>query len=208
MADTLSVARILLALAVAWCGAAGQGRLALFAVVTAAITDVFDGRIARRRGASRFGPRLDAFADAALLTATAGALVMLHPAVLRDRWALLLIAAAFYGAGTTATWLATRRFVDPDQLTAKLAGAALYAFALFTLATGVYEPVLLAIAAGTLVVACLDAILRAIPTIHASWMANRQRSHAPHAEKLVVSNGAPMTSMATARTPSTTRVRP
>ena len=208
MADSLSVARILLAVAVAWCGAAGQGHLALVAVVTAAITDLSDGRIARRRGASRLGPQIDAVADAALLVSTAAALVMLHPTLIRDQWVLLLIAATVYAAGTTATWLGTRRFVDPDQLTGKLAGAALYAFALFTLATGVYEPVLLAMAAVTLVVSSFEAILRAIPTIQASWIASRQRSHAPHAEKLVARSAAAITSMATASTPGTTENRP
>ena len=200
MADSLSLARLALAVFVFWFGAAGQGHLALTAIALAAATDVLDGRVARRRGASRHGRQLDAVADAVLLVATAAALAMLHPEMVRDQW--ILLAVAF------ASWLATRHLVDPRQLTPKLAGGALYAFALFTLATGVYAPVLLAIAAGTLVLASAEAALKAISTTQTSWTASKHRSHAPQAEKGVASNGTATASVATSARPSPTDSRP
>lgn len=200
MADSLSVARLALAAFVVWFGAAGQGHLALTAVVLAATTDVLDGRVARRRGASRVGRRLDALADAVLLVATAAALAMLHPEIVRDQW--ILMAVAF------ASWMATRHLVDPRQLTSKLAGGALYAFALFTLATGAYVPALLAIAAGTLVLASAEAALRAISTTQTSWTVSNDRSHAPHAENGVASNGTATARVISSTRPSRTESRP
>jgi phosphatidylglycerophosphate synthase len=207
VADTLSLARMVLAVAVAWCGLADQGRLALAALVTAAVTDILDGRFARRRGATRFGLHLDAAADTTLLAATAAALLVLHPAIL-DLAVLLLAAGLVYATGATAGWLATRRLVDPAQLTAKLAGGALYAFALLTLATGDYEPGLLTIAVAALGVASVETILKAIRIIHVSWTASRHRSHAPQEEKLVASSAAAATSIATSTAPRPVETRP
>jgi phosphatidylglycerophosphate synthase len=198
---------VVLAVAVPWCGLAGQGRLALAALAAAAVTDVLDGRFARRRGATRLGPHLDAAADTTLLAATAAALVALHPAIL-DLAGLLLAGGVLYVTGAAAGWLATRRLVDPAQLTAKLAGGALYGFALFTLATGDYEPGLLAIAVAALGVASVETILKAIRIIHASWTASRHRSHAPQEAKLVASSAAAATSIVTSTTPRPTETRP
>ena len=208
MADTFSGARIALAVAVFGCGVTGQGRLAFALLVAAAITDVIDGPIARRRGPSTRGANLDAVADAALLAATAGALVALHPAIAFENGLLLPATLSTYAAGTGATWLAQRRFVDPKQLTAKVAGGALYVFALFTLATGVYVPAVFAIAAGALMVSSADATLRAIVTIQPSWIARRSRSQAPHAANGVGTRNAATTSSASASAPSTVESRP
>ena len=208
VADTLSVTRLLLAAAVAWAGLTGNGRTACAVLVAAGITDFLDGRIARRRGASRFGPHLDAVADMVLLAATAAALALLHPRVAEDEGILLLGAAALYAAGTAATWLASRRLVDPRQLAAKVAGGALYAFALYTLGTGDYEPVLLVIAAGTLAVSSAEAILRAMVTIQESWTARSPRSHAPQAEKGVTRRTTATATIATSTTPNASDSRP
>ena len=207
MADTLSFARLLLAGLVAGLGLSGQGRLACAAIVVAAVTDVLDGRLARRHGQTRLGPHLDAAADTTLLAATAVALVALHPAIF-DLSVVLIAAGVTYVIGTTSGWLAWRRLVDPAQLSARVAGGALYAFALFTLATGDYEPVLLATAAATLGLASLETTLKAIRTIHASWTASKPRSHAPQAVNVVVNSTAAATSMVTSTAPSTSETRP
>jgi len=208
VADTLSAARLLLAAAMVWAGLRGLGWIALAMLVAAAVTDFLDGQIARRRGGSRFGPHLDAVADMVLLAATAAALALLHPRLVRDEGIVLVGVGALYAAGTMATWLASRRLADPRQLTAKLAGGALYAFALYTLGTGDYEPVLLIIAAGALTVSSAEAILRAIATTQPSWTASRQRSHAPQAEKGVMRRTAATARIATSTEPNASDVQP
>lgn len=208
MADALSAARVGLAVAIVWSGARGLGSVAFGVLVAAALTDVLDGRIARRRGRTRLGPGLDAFADTTVLASTAAALVMLHPALAADAGAALLTVASVYVAGTVATWLADRRLVDPGRLTAKVAGGALYGFALFTLATGDYEPGLLAIAAGALFVSSVEAIVRATVTIQQTCRASTQRSHAPQAAKGVARSTAAVASMASSISPSTDDARP
>lgn len=208
MADALTLARFGLALVVAVCGAVQQGRLAFAALVLAAVTDFLDGPVARRHSPSPPGRHLDATADTALLASTAVALVMLHPTIVTEQGSVLAVAALAFAAGTTASWLGGQRLVDPSQLSAKAAGALLYAFALFTLATGVYEPALLALAAAALVLCSVETTWRAIATIHASRTARRHRSHAPHAVKGVARSSAARASSAAAAEPSTSEGRP
>jgi phosphatidylglycerophosphate synthase len=157
---------VALAIAVAWSGLAGQGRVAFATLLAAAITDVLDGRLARKGGGSRLGRHLDAVADTILLAASGLAIVALHPAIL-GLAPLLVLAGGAYAASTIACWLAMRRLVDPRQLTAKIAGGLLYLFALFTLLTGAYEAALLAAALIALAVASLVTIVKATMTISA-----------------------------------------
>ena len=208
MADALSAARVALAVAILWSGARGLGSLAFGLLVAAAITDVLDGPIARRRGGTKLGPTLDAFADTTVLASTAATLVVLHPAIAAGAGPALLAVTTLYAAGTVATWLARRRLVDPGQLTAKVAGGALYTFALFTLATGDYEPGLLAIAAIALAVSSAEAIVRATVTIQQTWRASRHRSHAPQAVNGVTRSTAAEASMASSANPSANEMRP
>jgi phosphatidylglycerophosphate synthase len=207
VADALSAARVVLSAAVVTSGVAGQGRLACLMVVVAAVTDVLDGRCARRLGPSRVGRQLDAVADSTLLVSTAAALVLLHPDM-AGQGGLLIAVGVVFAAGASATWWASRRIADPRQVTAKVAGGTLYGFALFTLATGDYEAALLTIAAGALTVSSADAILRAIASSQHTWTASRQRSQAPHAGKGVVSRPAATASSATSTRPSTSESRP
>ena len=203
VADVTSVARLLLAPAVVWCGAAGQGRLAGVLLVLAAATDIVDGRMARRRGPTRRGALLDAIADTALLLATSVALTLLHPEILTEQGAIVAASGAVYGIGLVATWHAERRLVDPRQLTSKIAGGALYALALLTFFSGVYVPVLLAIALLALALSGAEAILRATRTIQLSATPSTARSHAPHHMNGVSSKTPATASIATSTIPGT-----
>src|SRR5438552_1085435 len=166
-ADWISAARLLL-VPVLWpLAVTGHGRLVGFGLLVAGVTDFLDGQVARRSGrVSRHGARLDAIADSLLLVSTAAWLQVLHPEIVRDAGTLLAATAAVYGASIAAGMIAFRRLVDPKQLSAKLAGGLLYAFALVTLLTGAYEPLLLRVAALALAISSVEGLVAAIKTIH------------------------------------------
>ena len=210
--DWLSASRLVL-VAVLWPFAVlGESRLLGLGVVLAGLTDVLDGRLARRmRVESRRGARIDAIADAALLVSVAAWLEILHPKLAADNAALLTVTASLYAVSIGAGLMAHGRPVDPRQPSAKIAGGLLYGFALFTLLSGIYEPMLLAVAAAALAVSSLEAILRAlaeIRTIHASGIASVIRSHAPHASNEVPSKARATMSIATSATPTANDSRP
>ena len=199
--------RLLLAPAIVWVGAAGQSRLVAVLLVAAAFTDVLDGRLARRLGPSTAGAHLDAAADLAVMVATAVAIGLLQPAILAELSAFLAVVACLYAAGAAATWWSRHRLVDPKLVTAKLAGACLYGFALWTLATGDYEPVLLTAAGLAVVVAALNAIVAAV-SIHSKATARSSRSHAPHHENGVSKSTAASASIATSSSHAATKPLP
>ncbi len=183
-ADWISAARLLL-VPVLWPVAlTGDGRLVGFGLLVAGLTDFLDGQVARRSGReSRHGARLDAIADSALLISAAAWLQILHPEILRANVPLLAVTAAIYVGSIGAGVVAFRRMVDPKQLSAKVAGGLLYAFALITLLTGSYEPLLLTVAALALAVSSAEGIVAAIRTIHERASASRTRCQAPQALK-------------------------
>jgi phosphatidylglycerophosphate synthase len=165
-ADWLSTARLLLVAAMWPVALAGQGRLLGLGLIVAALTDALDGHLARRlHGASRHGARLDAIADTVLLVSTAAWLQVLHPQLLPDNFGAIAITSALYVASVGASWIAFRRLVDPRRLSAKIAGALLYGFALLTLLTGVYESVLLDIALLALAISSAETLVAASRTV-------------------------------------------
>lgn len=89
-ANWLTALRLLL-VALLWpLALVGQGRLLGLGLLAAGLTDVLDGYLARRLGTvSRFGARLDAVADLALLVSAAAWLWMLHPSLVADSWLVL-----------------------------------------------------------------------------------------------------------------------
>jgi phosphatidylglycerophosphate synthase len=206
VADLLSLVRIALAVAVATLGAGGMAHGALLVLAAAAMTDVLDGPVARRRGPSRLGERLDGFADVTLLGATAMALAVLHPKIVDEPW--LAPAMGLYVVSTGASWLTSRRLVDPRQPTSKAAGGLLYLFAVVTLLTGAYVPLLLALATAVLAASSLQTILAAIRTVQATARPRSVRSHAPQAVNGVASRASPAASVASSATPSATDIRP
>src|SRR5947209_18650229 len=105
--------RLLLAPAIVWVGAAGQSRLVAALLVAAALTDVLDGRLARRLGPSPAGAHLDAAADLAVMVATAVAIGLLQPAILAEPSAFLAVVACLHAPGAPATWCSPPRLADP-----------------------------------------------------------------------------------------------
>ena len=212
LADSVSVLRLLLVGAMWPLALNGEGRLVGIGVLLCGLTDILDGRLARLSGTeSRHGARLDALADTALLISVLGWMAILHPSLVTDDAGILVVTGAIY-AGSVASSLAVfRRFVDPRQVSAKIAGGLLYAFALFTLLSGVYVPLLLTIAAGALAIASLESIIRALTdsrTIQPIGMASMPRSQAPHAPNEVPSSTSASPSIAISAAPTATDIRP
>ena len=207
-ADWISAARLLL-VPVLWpLAVTGHGRLVGFGLLVAGVTDFLDGQVARRSGrVSRHGARLDAIADSLLLVSTAAWLQVLHPEIVRDAGALLAATAAVYGASITAGMIAFRRLVDPKQLSAKVAGGLLYAFALVTLLTGAYEPLLLRVASLALAISSVEGLVAAIMTIHERAIAKSPRCQAPQASNDIAIKAGAVNSMPTSARPTASETR-
>jgi len=206
--DWISATRLGLVVLLWPAAIAGQGRLVGIGLVLAAVSDVVDGYLARRMGCvSTRGARLDAVADSALMLSAGAWLAILHPTLLGDN-APVLAAGALYAASTAASYLAFGRLVDPRQLSAKVAGALLYGFALVTFLTGSYEPILLRIALLALAASCVEGFMKAIRTIQVSAIASKPRSHKPHASNGVMTNTAAATSIASSAKPATRQIAP
>ena len=212
LADWVSALRLLL-VAVMWPLAfSGLGQLVGFGVLLCGLTDFLDGRLARRVGEeSRRGARLDAIADGALLVSVAVWLGVLHPSLVADNATLLTVTGGLYAASVASSLAVFGRAVDPRQVSAKIAGGLLYAFALFTLLSGVYEPVLLTVAAAGLAIASLESLMKALAerrTIQPNGIASVMRAHAPHAPNDVGSSTSARPSITTSATPTATETRP
>ena len=104
-------------------------------------------------------------------------------------------AAAVYGASIAAGMFAFRRLVDPKQLSAKVAGGLLYAFALVTLLTGAYEPLLLRVASLALAISSVEGLVAAIKTIHKRAIAKSPRCQAPQASNDIAIKAGAVSSM-------------
>ena len=202
-ADYLSFLRLLLVPLIWLVALQGQSRLVGIGLIAAGVTDALDGYLARRLGqVSTRGARLDAIADIVLLVSAAAWLQLLHPEIVRDNGALLATTAALYACGVAAALIAFRRVVDPSQLTSKIAGGALYTFAVITLLTGGYEPLLLRLALLALIVSSVESIVTAMRTIQVRGIASSNRSQAPQASNDVASSPSPITSIASSATPT------
>ncbi len=209
MANSLTALRIGLAAVVLGAALSGYGRVAGVALIIAGATDFLDGYIARRTGTlSGLGARLDGLADVLLLISVAGSLQILHHEILQDNAALLTVTAALYSASIVAAVVAFRRPANPRQVTAKIAGVALYAFAVITLVGGVYEPLLLRLAALALAISSVEGMVAAVNTIQASARARRARSHEPQASNGNASKTSAIASMATSASPTRSEIRP
>jgi len=208
-ADWLTSARLLLVVALWPAALAGAGWLVGLGLIAAGLTDALDGYVARRTcRQSMRGARLDAVADLALMLSAAVWLERLHPLIAVENGPLLVVTAVLYVTSTIAGVIASRRLVDPRQVSAKVAGALLYLFALVTLLTGVYEAVLLELALVALAASALETIFKATTSIQARARVSRTRSHAPQALKGVTRSTAAAASIATSATPSATEIRP
>ena len=201
-ANLLSGTRLLL-IPVLWIAALlGSGRLVGLGLLAAGATDFLDGYVARRLGHdSPAGARLDALADNLLLVSALAWMELLHPEILRENATLIAVALGLYLASLPASRL--------HSFSSKLAGGALYSFAVITLMTGGYEPLLLWPAMAAFILSSVETLLvQASHTIHDIGSARKQRSHAPQAEKVVGSRTNPRSSMPTSATPNASEVLP
>jgi len=169
--------------------------------VLAGATDFLDGFLARRLGtATASGARLDALADNLLLVSALAWLLWLHPDILATNGALVAAACTMHIASLGASRITFGSVVNLHLLGSKLAGGCLYGFALLTLLSGAYEPLLLTIAAGALITSSAESLL--ITMTDAIATSRKARSHRPHAEKPVGSSTAAITSSPIIATPS------
>ena len=174
---------------------AGNGRMVGFGLVLAGASDFLDGYIARRlRVATPRGARLDALADNLLLLSALACLLWLHPKIITTSGALIGAACVVHAT----SWAAGQ--ANPKRLGSKVAGGCLYGFALVTLLSGDYEPLLLTIAAGALIASSAENLL--ITMTEAIATSRKARSHRPHAEKPVGTSTAAITSSPIIVTPS------
>jgi phosphatidylglycerophosphate synthase len=107
----------------------GRPTAALALYIVAALTDIFDGWLARRlRQSSEFGAQLDAVVDNFFSLAILGFLTLAYPGLVTRQW--LAVAVLFGGpvAYLVVSWLMTRRLMMFHVWSAK-AGA----FLLFSL---------------------------------------------------------------------------
>ncbi len=231
MADTLSWLRLLL-IPLLWVLAVlGNGRIVGVGLVAAGVTDALDGFLARKLGqASSHGARLDSIADNLLLLSAMVWIELLHPEIARENAALIAATFAAYVASLGVGLVKFHQLGNLHLYSSKVAGGCLYMFAVVTMVTGGYEPLLLTLAAaafmlsstetliGQLLFASVDehmgSVLLALKrraetsTVQAIGTARKQRSHAPQAANAVGSSVNPTSSSPTAPAPSPNDNRP
>jgi phosphatidylglycerophosphate synthase len=229
--DWFTGIRFLLIPAIVWLGLAGQGRLVGAALILAGLTDFLDGYLARRLGQqSAHGAWLDSLADSLLLVAAAASLEILHPRILREN--TLLFAATFlvFAASVVVGLIKFRKLGNLHLYSSKVAGGLLYSFAVLTLLMGAYEPPLLTVAAGALIVSSAETLLaqllassvneemgsvllalsrRAdVATTQDIASASKQRSQTPQPLNVVANNATPIASSTSSAAPITTEITP
>jgi phosphatidylglycerophosphate synthase len=201
-ANLLTGTRLLL-IPVLWTAALlGSGRIVGLGLLAAGATDFLDGYVARRLGQdSPAGARLDAIADNLLLLSALAWMELLHPEILSENATLIAVALGLYFASLPGGRL--------HSFSSKLAGGALYSFAVITLLTGGYEPLLLRLAMAAFILSSVETLLvQASHTIHDIGSARKHRSHAPQAEKVVGSRINPRSSTPTSATPNASEILP
>jgi cardiolipin synthase (CMP-forming) len=225
VADALSGLRLLLIPALWLAALFGNGRLVGVGLLVAGATDFFDGYLARRLAQeSAAGARLDAIADNLLLLSAMVWIGLLHPEIARENTVLITITFGLYLASMAVGLVKFRQLGNLHLYSSKVAGGFLYTFAVLTLVTGGYEPVLLTLAAVVFMVSSAETLVAQLflaavnermgsvllvrktraetSTIQVIGSARKQRSHAPHAEKAVDSSARPMSSSPAAAAPS------
>ncbi len=230
VADLFSVTRLFL-VPVMWALALlGQGRLVGVGLVIAGATDFLDGQLARRlHQESRLGARLDSLADNVLLLSAALWLGLLHPEILRENTVLVVATFAVYALSLSLGLVRSRQLGNLHLYSSKVAGGFLYGFAVITLVTGSYAPVLLLFAAGTFIASSFETLLAQLlftavdedmgslvlawrrrtetRTVHDIGSARKQRSQAPQSANLVSSSGGATSSSPTDASPSHRDIR-
>ena len=128
MANLITGSRIVLSVALLFCPTLSPAFLALY--LTAGITDMIDGAVARRTGtASAFGARLDTIAD---FVFTAVCLIKLLPVLHVPVWLLVWVAviAVMKAVNLAVGYLRQKRLISVHSVLNKLTGGLLFAFPL------------------------------------------------------------------------------
>jgi phosphatidylglycerophosphate synthase len=227
----LSSTRLLLVPIIWFPALAGQDRLVGIGLVIAGLTDFLDGYLARRLGTANLkGAQLDALADNLLLLSAAAWIELLHPEVLDQNTVLLGTTFAIYAASLVVVLVRFRKFENLNLYSTKVAGGLMYAFAVVTLMSGAYEPLLLRVAAAAFIVASAEIIIAALLLSPASEIrgslliartkrtdtsniqtigsVRKERSQSPQLANPVGSKAAPASSMSAAATPKPNDDRP
>jgi phosphatidylglycerophosphate synthase len=230
IADVLSGVRLLLIPTVWIAALLGNGRLVGLGLLVAGATDFFDGYLARRLGQeSATGARLDSLADNFLLISAMAWIELLHPEILSQNTVLVVATFAIYLASLSVGLIKFHQLGNLHLYSSKVAGGALYSFAVITLITGVYEPLLLWLAAAAFTVSSGETLLaqlllsavdenigsiflalrRRAESSTTQPMANtrKQRSQAPHSANAVESSASPTSSTATSAAPNANETR-
>ena len=218
----LSGTRLVLIPAIWIAALLGNGRLVGVGLVVAGASDFFDGYLARRlREESAAGARLDSLADNLLLISAAAWIELLHPEILSQNTVLVVATIAIYLASLSIGLIKFHQLGNLHLYSSKVAGGALYSFAVLTLISGVYEPPLLWLAAAAFVASSTETLLAQVllsavdenmgsifiavhrraesSTVQPIDNARKQRSQAPHSANVVGKSASP-----TSSTPSST----
>ena len=208
----------------------GNGRLVGVGLLVAGATDFFDGYMARRlRQESRAGARLDSLADNLLLISTVAWIELLHPEIFRDNTLLIVATFGVYLASLSVGLVKFHQLGNLHLYSSKVAGGALYSFAVITLLMAAYEPLLLWLAAAAFMVSSAETLLAQLlssavdenmgsiflalrrraesRTIQLIGSARKQRSQAPQSANVVRSSASPTNSIATSTAPNANETR-
>jgi phosphatidylglycerophosphate synthase len=231
IADLLSGMRLVL-IPILWIAAVlGNGRAVGVGLLVAGATDFLDGYLARSLGQeSTAGARLDSLADNLLLGSAMAWMELLHPEILRENTALVAVTVGLYLASLAVGLIRFHQLGNLHLYSSKVAGGALYSFAVITLITGGYEPLLLWLAAAAFLVSSAETLLAQLllsavdenlgsillarrrraemTTIHAIESARKQRSQAPQSANVVGSSASPTSSIPTSAAPNANEIQP
>jgi phosphatidylglycerophosphate synthase len=222
IADMLSGLRLLLIPALWLAALVENGHLVGVGLLAAGATDFLDGYLARRLGQeSRTGARLDSLADNLLLLSAMAWIELIDPEILRENTVLLAATFGIYLVSLSTGLIKFHQLGNLHLYSSKVAGGALYSFAVITLVSGAYEPPLLWLAAAAFMVSSTETLLAQLlfsavdenmgsiflalkrraesSTVQPIGSARKQRSQAPHSANVVGSSASP-----TSNTPSST----
>jgi len=146
-------------------------------LAAAVLTDVLDGRLARRWPRFADG-RLDALADKLLTCSVALWLVLLRPQIFSEHPWLLLATTLVYAADLTYGWLKFQRVPGLHLHLGRLGGALQAIFVLHALLSGGYSPLLIYLALGVFILAAAEEL--AILITHREVDEEKVRSIVPY----------------------------
>ena len=153
--NPLTALRVLL-LPALWALALARQPVWLAAGLAAAVlTDVFDGRLAKRWPRFADG-RFDALADKLLTFSVALWLVWLRPQIFSEHPWLLLATTLTYAADLIYGWIKFKRLPGLHLHLGRLGGALQAVFVLHALLSGGYSPLLLDLALGVFILAAAE----------------------------------------------------